>query len=334
MATGNPYTGLTGLSQTYSIDLPSKIFYDGMKKEYPDLSKYSKQCYTNFMHKNISDIKNICERILRYLENNTLLIDDKTEYDVCVLLNYWIHDALTKILGAQNTSDNITSAFYILDQMWKHPNEYLKRTKYYNKCKPNMDIFKYDDWEKRRKLYEYYVDYKTIFDTAKSYVNICKEYYKKIQDQTSLYAYFEEQCPPKSNNCPDFYDKCKNYNPKLVLHNLPCHHQMEQEKETSLDVPENNAIHHSPGQETGPKPGSNDKELTPYTPQIGTNVGHSVLGVAPVLLTATALYRYTPIGTWIRKIGGSKSNSISNINGGGIDEFFSDSENYISYQPM
>ncbi|SBT73984.1 PIR protein [Plasmodium ovale] len=324
--------GLGELSQTYSSNLPSKIFYNDMKKEYPDLSKYSKQCDINIVDKNIDDIKNICKRILRYLENNRLLIDNKTQYDVCVLLNYWIHDALTEIFGPANTSDNITSAFYILDQMWKHPNEHLKRTNYYNKCQPNFDIFKNDDWKKRKELYEYYVDYSTLHGTAKSYIPQCETYYNKIEEKKSIYEYFDQLCISKPDKCPDFYQNCKNYNPKLVLHELSCHGDiLAKRSAAAAAAPErSDATHHPSGQyqEFG------NSALISENSEIGTKVGHSVLGVAPFLLTATALYRYTPIGTWIRKLGGTNPNSMNNINEAEMNGFFSDSENYISYHPM
>ncbi|SBS99337.1 PIR protein [Plasmodium ovale] len=331
MGDGKPERGSPSFSVVYSIDLPTEKFYNDMKKEYPSLPKYTSLCDTNIVHNNINDIKNICKRILRYLENNTVWSDKDSGYDVCILLNYWIYDELTNIFGAQSTSEKISSAFNVLQTMWKYPIEKLERIKYYQKCKPNFDIFNYNDWKERRKLYEYYVDYSTLFSTANNYDPVCKEYYKKIQDKTSLYEHFEKICPPKKGNCPDFYDKCINYNPKLVLSDLPCHLQMEQEKSAALAALQSAETEKSLQQREYV---SHVTESTPDTPEIGTKVGHSVLGVAPVLLTATALYRYTPIGDWIRKLGVTNPSNISNMNGREMDGFFGDSENYISYQPM
>ncbi|SBT57986.1 PIR Superfamily Protein [Plasmodium ovale wallikeri] len=86
-------------------------------------------------------------------------------------------------------------------------------------------------------------------------------------------------------------------------------------------------------------------EESSHTFTKNARLGHSVLGVAPVLLSATALYRYTPVGSWIRKLGGYNINGMTNMNGVEIDEFssytqepgdmlFGGTENYISYQPM
>ncbi|SCA48148.1 PIR protein [Plasmodium ovale] len=324
----------------YSIDLPTEKFYNDMKKEYSDLSKYNQSCETNIVHKNITDIENICKRILRYLDNNTVSSDNDSGYNVCLLLNYWIYDSLIDVLGSENTLENINSAFEVIQMMWKHPTHKLKIRNYYNKCEPNLFIFKRHDWIERRKLYEYYVDFKTIFDTANSFDTVCKEYYKKIQDNSSLYEYFEKQCQTKNDNCPDFYDKCRNYNPKLVLSDLRCHHLMEQEKAALLPLPAGSTINNPTGQELRSIAHASGTGLTLESSQIGRNIGHSVLGVAPVLLTATALYRYTPMGTWIRKLGGINTNNISDMDKFSSytqesgDMFSEHSENYISYQPM
>ncbi|SBS95894.1 PIR Superfamily Protein [Plasmodium ovale curtisi] len=102
---------MRSFSVVYSIDLPTEKFYNDMKKKYSSLAKYTLLCDTNIVHNNINDIKNICKRILRYLENNTVWVDKNSGYDVSILLNYWIYDELTDIFGAQSTSEKISSAF-------------------------------------------------------------------------------------------------------------------------------------------------------------------------------------------------------------------------------
>ncbi|SBT56049.1 PIR Superfamily Protein [Plasmodium ovale wallikeri] len=74
MGNGKPEKGLH-LSVVHSIDLHTEKFYNDMKKEYLSLAKYTSLCDTNIVNNNINDIKNICKRILRYLENNTVWID-------------------------------------------------------------------------------------------------------------------------------------------------------------------------------------------------------------------------------------------------------------------
>ncbi|SBT57905.1 PIR Superfamily Protein [Plasmodium ovale wallikeri] len=104
-------------------------------------------------------------------------------------------------------------------------------------------------------------------------------------------------------------------------------------------------MHRHQDQGLGTPASSHVTEPKSETSNIGTKVGHSVLGVTPVLLSATALYRYTPVGSWIHKLGGYNLNSLSKIDGDEMDVFidntqesgdmlFGNSGNYISYQPM
>ncbi|SBT58983.1 PIR Superfamily Protein [Plasmodium ovale wallikeri] len=165
--------------------------------------------------------------------------------------------------------------------------------------------------------------------------------------------HFESFCNPKGSDCPEFYDKCKNYNPTIVLNTLNCHEKMKNERDPNL---ENAALEDFPGKVLESDPGSpgpllsgidrgsHDTYSTSGTSQIDTKVGHSILRIAQVLITASALYRYTHEGSWVRKRGEYNQNSISNMDGE-MDGFLSNSqepdnmfpgnaENYISYQPM
>ncbi|SBS92146.1 PIR protein [Plasmodium ovale] len=345
MVDGKPGEETGGLSGMYLVDLPSEKFYNDMKKDYPDLSKYSQQCDSKSVYNNKNEAKLICEKILRYLDTYAVWIDKNSGYDVCILLNYWIYDTLAHIFGVENTSNNINTTYSSLQYMWTYPTPELAKTNYYKKCVPNFNIFKYIDWDKRRELYEYFVDYTTLYETATNYPITCRHYYIKIEEKKPLYKYFEEKCSSEEYDCPEFYKNYSHYNPDSVLPNLPCHKDF-------VAATEARVTHHPSGQQIEPGahgigPGSQGSEddshgteLTPETSELGTKVGHSILGIAPVMLTATALYRYTPIGAWIRKIGGTKPNSISEIEGYSSysqesGDIFSDSrENYISYQPM
>ncbi|SBT52476.1 PIR Superfamily Protein [Plasmodium ovale wallikeri] len=126
--------------------LPSNIFYNNIKRNHSDLSDYSYKCDTTSAKYYKNEAKLIYEKIIRYLDKHTELIDNKTEYDVCMLLNYWIYDVLTEIRGFQNISKNFILAFSHLQIIWCYPNAELKKTTYYNKCNQNFDIFNPDYW--------------------------------------------------------------------------------------------------------------------------------------------------------------------------------------------
>ncbi|SBT00228.1 PIR Superfamily Protein [Plasmodium ovale curtisi] len=126
----------------------------------------------------------------------------------------------------------------------------------------------------------------------------------------------------------NYIKKCCDYNPDKVLSTLQCHNKSLEEIATEAvrGVPRLTSDHGT--------------ELHKENSDIGRKFGHSVLCVAPVLLTATALYRYTPVGSWVRKLGGYNSNSVSDMDEFSSytqeseDMFSNNSGNYISYQPI
>ncbi|SBT59344.1 PIR Superfamily Protein [Plasmodium ovale wallikeri] len=178
------------------------------------------------------------------------------------------------------------------------------------------------------------------------------KHYEYIEKKAPLYKYFDDLCSKEQTKCPTFYKVCEKYNPNIVLQDLQCHKQMEQEENSARAflMPhdsgqrlESEANEHGPG--VLEPPAASDTVSTQENSCIATKVGHSVLGVTPVLLTPTALYRYAPVGSWIRKFGGLHQNNIGDMDGGEIDGFLShtqvsddiflsNTENYISYQPM
>ncbi|SBT74584.1 Plasmodium vivax Vir protein, putative, partial [Plasmodium ovale] len=194
--------------------------------------------------------------------------------------------------------------------------------------------------EKKKKLYEYYIDYTTIKQQSDIFTEKCKDFYKYIEDKDSLYKHFQNLCISDQRSCPEFYDDSLQYNPASVLRTINCHDQIIAERATAEADAKPPDVENIPGQEQVSVPHPPDRVSTPEMSDIGTKVSHSVLGVAPVFLTATALYRYTPMGNWIRKLGGINPNNISDmdefssITQESVDMFSDNSVNYISYQPM
>ncbi|SBS93345.1 PIR Superfamily Protein [Plasmodium ovale curtisi] len=348
MAPGNHPGGVVGIS---SKELYSEKFYDSLNYDYSDLSNYHGKCNNIAVRGKTEEMIRMCERILSNLENSTVLNIANSSYDVCTLFNYWIYDTLTRIYGAEKTTE-IEIAFSSLQLIWGYLNYNPKNLNFYKTCKPNFDIVNHSDWKQRKELYDYCINYDLIGPLCKNFDEKCMQYYQYIKEKSSLYEHFEKICTPEQSNCPQFYEKCKAHNPTLVLPTLICH-----EKFKSDDPPEEATdLKTSAGHEFQPGahvPGTGvpelavgpDTGLTKEHNDIGKTVGHSVLGIAPVLLSATALYRYTPVGSWIRKLGGYNINGMTNMDGVEIDEFssytqepgdmlFGGNGNYISYQPM
>ncbi|SBT53317.1 PIR Superfamily Protein [Plasmodium ovale wallikeri] len=317
-----------------SKELISEKFYDAMNSDYSDLSKYSQKC---------NEIT---------VKSSKIWNEGNSQYDISILLNYWIYEKLTGIYG-DDDNDKITSVFIALQYVWQYYNYTPKIEAYHQKCNPNIDVVNHPDWNKRKEFYDYCIDYNTLYVTATNYDNKCEEYYKIIRSKIPLYQYFGQKCLTDQNNCPIFYKQCERYNPESFISILPCHSEI-QKKEAAAKASER----HSPSEKElgtrahgygselpGIESGIHDTESTFETTEIGKKVGHSVLGVAPVLLAATALYRYTAVGSCIRKFGGYSPDSINDTNGGVMEEFldnmqgsgnifFGRGENYISYQPL
>ncbi|SBS96014.1 PIR Superfamily Protein [Plasmodium ovale curtisi] len=339
MTTQANSTNFLALFTKSSKELISEKFYDAMNSESSDLSKYHQQCkkiegitYDEHMIK-------MCEKYMRYLENCDVLNKGNFEYDVSMLLNYWVYENLTNIYGSNNDLQ-INLAFAKLQYIWRYQNYYPQIESYYQKCKPEISMVNHYDWKERKELYDYYVDYQTLRGTATNISQKCEEYYKKIEKKIPLYKYFEKECLPPKSNCPEIYEKCKPYNPESFISTLPCHNQIAQETAAAQKTKVDRALQQPPPEQPRSVSNFHGTASTLETSEIGAKVGHSVLGVAPVLLTATALYRYTHLGPWIRKLSGSSPNSISDMEKFSTytqesGDIFSDSaENYISYQPI
>ncbi|SBT02682.1 PIR Superfamily Protein [Plasmodium ovale curtisi] len=106
----------------------------------------------------------ICKKYLRYLEYCKLLHDEKSRYDVSLLLNYWLYGMLTHIYGA-NSTEKIRTGFSALQLKWTYFDYRKINEPYHLKCKPNFEIVNHNDWDKRKKLYDYYVDYDILIGT-------------------------------------------------------------------------------------------------------------------------------------------------------------------------
>ncbi|SBT74356.1 Plasmodium vivax Vir protein, putative [Plasmodium ovale] len=328
------------LSETSSIDLTSKNIYNFMEKDSQDLSKYNGKCDNIHVSDNIDEVKTICKKVLRYLETSTVWNVQEPGYDTCLLLNFWIYDKLTHIF---RDKDKTNIAFANFQTLFRNNTENPTSKSRSRKCTDKFEILKKDDWEKRKELYDYYIDYNTIKPMIAYFLPKCKEYYEYIEGKKELYEHFEKLCISKPTECPYFYENCKEYKPDLVLPNFSCHVQMVAAKnalpaqddanQELADGPRDSGSHLS-----GLRAHFSESGVTQENSDIGTNVGKSVLGIAPIALTASALYKFTPFGPWIRKLAGSNHNITSNGFGDEAQEsgnlFFDGGENYISYQPI
>ncbi|KMZ89403.1 hypothetical protein PVBG_05914 [Plasmodium vivax Brazil I] len=239
---------------------------------------------------NKGSLRILCAQLLKYLKTTytTLKIKELT-YDPCILLNYWVYNRLVNIFGSDVPS-TIAPTFATLQQIWNSFVEKQSDKSFYNKCIPNDKIIMQSDWKKRKELYDYYVDYDTLYKTARDYSQKCEAYYFKIKEMISVYKYFEEKCSSDKYKCPDVFYKCREINLQSELEKLPCHETI---KGRTVSTSEDRSFRHSPGSEGRTQDLATEAgtQLENGDSGIGTKLTNSVLGAAPVLLTATALYR-------------------------------------------
>ncbi|CAG9483803.1 unnamed protein product [Plasmodium vivax] len=284
-------------SHLFSIsdkDLISDKFYDAMDTEFLILYSYENICKEKLISKKTLEMTPICVKYLRFLDDSELWSDSSFEYDVSILLNYWLYDKIAAIYGITDIA-TISIDFSALQMVWDHFMESRKRKPYNEKFKPNTDIFYEEDWEKRRKLYEYYVNYDTLFKTAELFPEKCEEYYQKIKEMFPVCTFFEGKCSKSGTyKCPNNLNKCKEKNLESELKKFQCHRTIKSrsdsnsEDDTSQQPPR---PVEGPLVTTGGPTAESNTQLESENFEIGKKVSHTVLGAAPVLLTATMLYR-------------------------------------------
>ncbi|CAG9480092.1 unnamed protein product [Plasmodium vivax] len=288
MSSGFRAKDFSQLIRRSSKYLISEKFYDAMDMESDDLQDYDKSCSIIKVNKKAIEMKPICKKYLRFLDKSKLWGDVESGYDVSLLLNYWLYEKLIDIYGDKSNHD-IMLGFTDLQMKWGYSKYNRDGEPYYQKCMPDPSKVNYDDWKNRKKLYDYYVDYNELVYMAQNHDRDCK-YYQKTKEIISLCGQLENECLPEKN-CPDFYDQCKPYKSDNLLPSLQCHDRM-QNQIADEETPEQSAEDDravSGFQEASAS--AQGTQPTPESSDIGTKVTNSVLGAAPVLLTATMLYR-------------------------------------------
>ncbi|SCA59943.1 VIR protein [Plasmodium vivax] len=339
------------LSETLSSQLHSVRFYDDLFDDNKNLDLYSKDCASVISLEKGNKVNNVCKSLVKYLKTKYQPPDKEGfAYNDCILLNYWVYNRLVTIYGSRN-NPNVVPAWSKLVYIWNdiisdQPNKFR-----HNKCKPDDIIVTQDDWEERKKLYDYCVNYETIQRALSFYGDMCKEYYTYVDSNAPLYTYFKTKCTSSNDRCPDFYIECEKYDPIHVLKNFKCHDDMKKEKEEDAiahalhmkEVAMRNRENHSEGSSSEDY-SSDPAHIAQGKSQSATKLGDVLLGVVVTFMASGAIYRFTPLGNRLRANFGNKTMLRSNLNGGEnvLFDYTSDSlnpyyenmgERYIGYHP-
>ncbi|SCA59646.1 VIR protein [Plasmodium vivax] len=339
---------IISLLESPSSDLLSGKFYNDLNHNTEGSGKYLKYCdLLNSVHKG-KIFKIYCAQMVKYLKTKYSTTNRKNyEFDDCTLLNYWIIGKLVQYYGS-HTDSNFIQAFGALKLIWSNIIPDDSSISSNNICNSLFDIYNQADWYKRKEFYDYCVDYDTLLNTANSYDKSCEEYYMYIESKIPIYKHIKKLCTPENAiTCPNFYAKCKERDPQILLSKLKCHTRM-QEKMAALKKGKatDDAV-------TYPDQGA-DSALTgrtglqdPLQKSHGssstvTKASNAFLGVVVTSMTSGFLYKFTPLGTHLRNRFGYNRNAIS-INRGdnGLFDYASESfnpypggeEHNIGYHP-
>ncbi|SBT56192.1 PIR Superfamily Protein [Plasmodium ovale wallikeri] len=132
------------------------------------------------------------------------------------------------------------------------------------------------------------------------------EYCEYIEKKSYSYDNFDNVCTKEESNCSHFYNKYKEHNPNTVFKTLKC---PENIKTARFAAPEASSMDHSLKQELGAPYGSHGMKLATETSQMVTKFGAF----------------YTPLCTYIRKLGVYHQSRMSNVDAV-VDEFLSRSQ--------
>ncbi|CAI7724056.1 Plasmodium vivax Vir protein, putative [Plasmodium vivax] len=329
---------------SFRDDLYSEKFYETLRRI--NVSKvYTDECSSLGNLPFSTSVKRICAKVLEYLDTiYSKSYKQGDQYDVCLLLNYWVYSSLFNLLKIKGERF-VYQAYAQLQLIWT---DFLEDKRYDKLCEPINDMVSHNDWRERKELYEYCIDYSPIKQIIDIFVQGCDEFYVYVENKARLYEHFGSRCPNDDTKiCPNFYKDCEKYNPKNVLPDLRCHTKIKQERDAAAAKASQRGgtypsrVINSEGTPVGMVPVVASQNLS-GNPQTVENVGNIFLGVVATTMTSGALYRFTPLGNMLRNIFGWNTNNMRNFNGGDIRlyDYASDSfnpypgeEHNIGYHP-
>ncbi|KMZ96645.1 hypothetical protein PVNG_06228 [Plasmodium vivax North Korean] len=221
-----------------------------------------------------------CAKLIKYLKNYyKQQSEDKLKEHHCNLLSHWIYEQL-----ATKFNDNYGKFIYvygrfkfILSDVLKDPNAPQAI-----ECLNDVHLLRFNNWKESKDLYDYCVDYDKIKELANSSYEKCKIYEEYIKGKSELYKKFEQlYIPEYKKKNPGFYEKCKGYNPEIVIGELKC-----DEKFPGGARPK--GVSHGQGLlASTPVPGQNSDSTNTY--------GNVLLGVVVTSMTSGILYKVNKI---------------------------------------
>ncbi|GAW84057.1 variable surface protein [Plasmodium gonderi] len=339
----------------YSFDrneLTSVKYYTtldtGVKSEYNSITFCSPKEKENSID-DYQEIKEFCSKLTHYLKReNKHMKQCNLNNDFCNILSYWLYGKLVIMCKSVNckANDIYNKIFNILTQS---SNSRMFQSNPYFRCKLDYNINLNNNWENRKKLFDYYLDYEKIKEKYKNDKEKCETYRRYFVDKEDLYLHFEKDCTNGSEiQCPIPYEKYKNCDPREVIKEFICHKEA-QEEVVSLKTssPETSDIHPEVSGYSFSEPiipsteedgydgevneietyGESDKINERFSPlAVFCNV---FLGGIIISLLVGVLYKFTPIGNQLRNIMVNRKNTVGHLNKE-RNELYNDVSEYLN----
>ncbi|SCA83455.1 VIR protein [Plasmodium vivax] len=307
-------------------DLPSTKLYNTWNSKLFSIS-LDKECilaksdYTG--DKNDILVK-ICSMALEYLRKDDELPPKKrlSSCNRCKLFNFWVHEKLQETFK----EDHRTAFNYLTFMMGKDNivSNYLKG----NACKIDFYIATDTELNVKKQFYEYIEDYHQIDIRSKLSYPECIEYKEYFKNRHSLRKYIIKILPEVENqNFSAIYGTNNNCNTtniltKLIDSDIDFSEGEEEDSEKSVDgLSFLDAVYNIKKELLNYELTQNPFSYLKLQWDYGINklknsspyAMPSILSVTGVSAASMIFYRFTPLGTLLRRQNGSKNLNIHNF---------------------
>ncbi|SBT72867.1 Plasmodium vivax Vir protein, putative [Plasmodium ovale] len=284
----------------------SHKFYDKLNTQI-DSGVYSSYC--NSINNNYSeyvgvyDLCRIFERNLRNLDK--ILEEVRDSNDLCTYFNFWIHDELRKKLRVHIVNEKRTLLVREFFKIWSK----IKRESLKHNCEYNYNHhISLDLWKKWKDLYDYIKNYDSIKNIITSNSDLCRNYESYYTYIAEIYGkYKEECCKDNTQHCP-FYFRSTNWcKDSFFLTKFTCdvteailpRHQARVESPVHVQEFGNGDLQTkvmSKGNSYADDPGDTKVNNSNYN-----DILSIVFPFLGLMIIFFIVYKFTALGTWIRK---------------------------------
>ncbi|GAB69531.1 CYIR protein, partial [Plasmodium cynomolgi strain B] len=288
-----------------------------------DINNYDSYCKNiDSTGSNTLDVKKLCQKIVRNLRIMYKILEKEKRNECCLYFNYWLHDQIKSIFGANLEKSNYKNhALKLLELQFRINNELRRHDCYYNFND------KLDEWEEIMHLLYYFKNYKTIASNAPSDQGKHEQYCKYFTKIKELFEKHINDCcacfinPSKYclNYCPKYFKCEEEYYPINLIVKLGCAGEIPTESAETLfkSVTVDYKAYLLSNKSNNPKKSKSiesSKTIEPnekYTSP--KDIFHEImsdpfnlfgmggLSFVGISLLFFVLYKFTPMGLWLNK---------------------------------